>query len=84
MAISNSASPELLWGLGGPEEDHQRHHCCWTGRVGQREEEESHIVQKSHTSELKVSFSPNINIKLTVLSTIYVHVVTTMVHSLTI
>ena len=27
-------------GLGGPEEDHQRHHCCWTGRVGEREEEE--------------------------------------------
>ena len=21
-------------GLGGPEEDHQLHHCCWTGRVG--------------------------------------------------
>ena len=27
-------------GLGGPEEDHQLHHCCWTGRVGEREEEE--------------------------------------------
>ena len=27
-------------GLGGPEEDPQRHHCCWTGRVGEREEEE--------------------------------------------
>jgi len=24
----------------GPEEDHQLHHCCWTGRVGKREEEE--------------------------------------------
>jgi len=22
-----------------PEEDHQLHHCCWTGRVGEREEE---------------------------------------------
>ena len=22
------------------KEDHQRHHCCWTGRVGEREEEE--------------------------------------------
>jgi len=28
-------------GLGGPEEDHQLHHCCWTGRVGEREEEEA-------------------------------------------
>jgi len=33
VAISNSASPEIIWGLGGPEEDHQFHHCCWTGRV---------------------------------------------------
>ena len=39
MAISNSASPEIIWGLGGPEEDHRLHHCCWTGRVGEREEE---------------------------------------------
>ena len=38
--ISNSASPEIIWGLGGPEEDHQLHHCCWTGRVSEREEEE--------------------------------------------
>ena len=22
------------------EEDHQLHHCCWTGRIGDREEEE--------------------------------------------
>ena len=29
----------MIWGLGGPEEDHQLHHCCWTGRVGEREEE---------------------------------------------
>ena len=40
MAISNLASPEIIWGLGGPEEDHQLHHCCWTGRVSEREEEE--------------------------------------------
>jgi len=40
VAINNSASPEIIWGLGGPEEDHQLHHCCWTGRVGEREEEE--------------------------------------------
>ena len=42
MAFSNSASPETIWGLGGPEEDHQLHHCCWTGRVSEREEEEDH------------------------------------------
>ena len=29
--------------LGGPEEDHQLHHCCWTGRVSEREEEEDII-----------------------------------------
>ena len=27
-------------GSGGPGEDHQLHHSCWTGRVGEREEEE--------------------------------------------
>jgi len=42
VAISNSASPELIWGLGGPEEDHQLRHCCWTGRVGEREEEDEY------------------------------------------
>ena len=36
MAISNSTSPEIIWGLGGPEEDDQLHHCCWTGCVGER------------------------------------------------
>jgi len=41
---SNSASPEIIWGLGGHEEDHQLHHDCWTGRVGEREEEE--VVMK--------------------------------------
>ena len=30
----------MVWGLGGPEEDYQLHHCCWTGRVSEREEEE--------------------------------------------
>ena len=46
MAISNSASQEIIWGLGGPEEDHQLHHCCWTGRVGERvEEEEESTIQ---------------------------------------
>ena len=43
MAISNSASREIIWGLGGPEEDHQLHHCCWTGRVSEREEEEETV-----------------------------------------
>ena len=53
MAISNSTSPEIIWGLGGgPEEDHQLHHCCWTGRVGDRdveEEEEEDEVSSRHT-----------------------------------
>jgi len=44
MAISNSASREIIWGLGGPEEDHQLHHCCWTGRVGKREEKEDFCI----------------------------------------
>ena len=30
----------MIWGFGGPEEDHQLHHCCWIGRVGEREEDE--------------------------------------------
>ena len=46
MAISNSASPEIVWVLGGPEEDHQLHHCCWTGRVSEREEEKDYPVAK--------------------------------------
>jgi len=40
VAIRNSASPEIIWGLGGPEEGHQLHYCCWTGRVSEREGEE--------------------------------------------
>jgi len=35
----------MLWGLGGPEEDHQLHHCCWTGRVSEREEEEEYVIK---------------------------------------
>ena len=31
---------KIIRGLGGPKEDHQLHHCCWTGRVSEREEEE--------------------------------------------
>ena len=45
VAFSNSASPETIWGLGGPEEDHQLNHCCWTGRVSEREEEETGLIQ---------------------------------------
>ena len=45
MAFSNSASPEIIWGLGGPEEDHQLHHCCWTGLVSEREEEDRYNIQ---------------------------------------
>jgi len=44
VAISNCASPEIIWGPGGPEVDHQLHHCCWTGRVGEREAEEEDAV----------------------------------------
>jgi len=56
VAISNSASPEIIWGLGGPEEDNQLPHCCWTGRVGEREEEEDRIMVKLsvHLSNLEV------------------------------
>jgi len=32
---------DVTWGLGGPEEDHQLHH--WSGRVGEREEEEGKL-----------------------------------------
>jgi len=53
VAISNSASPEIIWGLGGLEQDHQLHHCCWTGRVGKRaEEEECNIAPESVHHEL--------------------------------
>ena len=45
MAISNSASPEIIWGPGGPEEDHQLHHSCWTGRVGEEEEEDTFFIK---------------------------------------
>ena len=43
----------IVWGLWGPEEDQQLHHCCWTGRVGEREEVEvttlcMHVHSKAH------------------------------------
>jgi len=50
VAISNSASPEIIWGPGVPDEDHQLHHCCWTGRVGEREEEEEKEEEKEEES----------------------------------
>jgi len=57
VAISKSASPEIISGLGGPEEDHQLHHCCWTGRVSEREEEESIYAQiKLKTTCLSETF----------------------------
>ena len=40
----------MIWGLGGSEEDHQLHHCCWTDRVGEREEEEEYkLYSCKHT-----------------------------------
>ena len=59
MAISNSASPEIKWGIGGPDEDHQLHHCCWTGRVGEREEEEEE-EEEERTSPLDMHAFQNI------------------------
>ena len=50
---SESASPEITWGLGGPEEDHQFHHHCWTGRVSEREEEEEEFVTSMGTNALQ-------------------------------
>jgi len=49
VAFSNSASTEIIWVLGEPEEDHQVHHCCWTGCVGEREEERK--KKASHPNE---------------------------------
>ena len=60
IAISNSASPEIIWGLGGLEEDHQLHHCCWTGHVGKREEEEQ---QGRTTNSKSVLPSQGVNVK---------------------
>ena len=57
MAISNSASPEIIWGLEGPEEDHQLHHCCWTGRVGEREEEEEEEEEDRLTIKLNKHYT---------------------------
>ena len=57
MAFSNSASPEIIWGLGGPEEDHQLHHCCLTGRVGEREADDNQgfnvCCRSSHFGNLR-------------------------------
>ena len=47
VAISSSASPEIMWGLGGPEEDHQLHHCSWTSRVGKQKEEEEESIRRT-------------------------------------
>ena len=39
ISFAKYVSYSISSGLGGPEEDHQLHHCCWTGRVSEREEE---------------------------------------------
>ena len=42
-----------------PEEDHQLHHCCWTGRVDEREEEEGEeeeLLGKHLTTKLLIRF----------------------------
>ena len=62
MAISNSASPEIIWGIGGPEEDHQLHHCCWTGRVGEREEEEEEDNFNSSSSAFLIEIPNTVTI----------------------
>ena len=51
VAFSNPTSPEIIWGLGGPEEDHQLHHCCWTGRVSEREEEKKKTIWNPQLKE---------------------------------
>ena len=47
-------------GLGGPEEDHQLHHCCLTGRVGEREEEEEGSDEFSLSSILYIDNLHNV------------------------
>ena len=58
---SESASPEIIWGLGGPEEDHQLHHHCWTGRVSEREEEEEEFVTSMDTNALQLLEQRHVN-----------------------
>ena len=54
---------EPYGGLGGPEEDHQLHHCSWIGRVGEREEEEEEEEEpcRFHPQLSKL----NIHVKMT-------------------
>ena len=44
--VTDTNQSESHSGLGGPEEDHQLHHCCWTGRVSEREEEEEEETKR--------------------------------------
>ena len=37
---------------GGPEEDHQLDHCCWTGREGKREEERLPLLPQARNFTL--------------------------------
>jgi len=75
-SLQKQLIPETIWGLGGPEEDHQLHHCCWTGRVSEREEEDKNnnvedwrngllrmfFVNSSEHEHLQPSMLPNVDI----------------------
>ena len=52
MKIKNIEVVSIIWGLRGSEEDHQLHHCCWTGRVSEREEEVS-IINITYSVKVK-------------------------------
>ena len=55
VGISNSTPPENIWGLGGLEEDHQLRHCCWSGRVGEREEEDWKVLVHRNTTTARTA-----------------------------
>ena len=58
MLFLNRTVAQIIWGLGGPEEDHQLHHCCWTLRVGEREAEEGAVSDNNcvHYAIVKYHF----------------------------
>ena len=49
----------MIWGLGGPEEDHQLHHHCWTGRVSEREEEEEKVEYPTKLNRINKAMHPD-------------------------
>jgi len=69
VAISNSASPEIIRGLEDLKKT-QLHHSCWTGRVGEQEEEdwksEQLISSKGKYEQCKTTvpenYGSNINV----------------------